>query len=62
VDRVDGDLARLKVMATRYGGFFDAILDRYADVAIPAGLAYWSLTFEDRGPSELIGILGSVSV
>ena len=34
IDGVDGDLARLKNSATRFGGFFDAVLDRYADVAI----------------------------
>ena len=40
VDGVDGDLARAKDMASRFGGFFDALLDRYADVFRPyrAGL------------------------
>ena len=48
VDGADGDLARLKDMASPFGGFFDAVLDRYADVAILAGLTYWSLEFEAR--------------
>lgn len=58
LDGVDGDLARLKNMATNFGGFFDAVLDRYADVAIFAGLAYWSYTFEGRASVELIGAAG----
>ena len=62
VDGVDGDLARLKGMATRFGGFFDAVLDRYADVAILGGLAYWSLEFEDRGPAELLAAVSLLAV
>ncbi len=58
IDGVDGDLARLKNMATNFGGFFDAVLDRYADVAIFAGLAYWSFTFEGRASAGLIGAAG----
>ena len=62
VDGVDGDLARLKGMATRFGGFFDAVLDRYADVAILGGLAYWSLKFEDRGSAELLGVVSLLAI
>ena len=62
VDGVDGDLARLKGMSTRFGGFFDAVLDRYADVAVLGGLAYWSLRFEDRGPAELLGVVSLLAV
>lgn len=62
VDGVDGDLARLKGMTTRFGGFFDAVLDRYADVAILVGLAYWSLEFEDRGPAELLAAVSLLAV
>ena len=38
-DGADGDLARLKNMTSPFGGFFDAVLDRYADAAILGGLA-----------------------
>ena len=58
IDGVDGDLARRKSMVTRFGGFFDAVLDRYADVAIFAGLAYWSYAFEGRASVGLIGAAG----
>ena len=46
VDGVDGDLARAKDMASRFGGFFDALLDRYADVFVLTGLGYWTLTYQ----------------
>jgi phosphatidylglycerophosphate synthase len=42
VDGADGDLARLKGMTSAFGGFFDSILDRYADAAILLGLTYWA--------------------
>ncbi len=62
VDGVDGDLARLKNMATRFGGFFDAVLDRYADVAILAGLTYWSFVFETKAPSGFVVIAGLLAI
>lgn len=43
VDGVDGDLARLKNMATAFGGFLDAVLDRYADAVILLGLTLWAV-------------------
>jgi CDP-L-myo-inositol myo-inositolphosphotransferase len=58
VDGADGDLARLKGMASRFGGYFDSILDRYADVAILTGLTYWSYAFEGRTSSEVVVSLG----
>ena len=48
VDGVDGDLARIKNMKSSFGGFFDAVLDRYSDFAILGGLTFWALQFEVR--------------
>ena len=62
VDGVDGDLARLKNMATRFGGFFDAVLDRYSDVAILGGLAYWAIEYEERASSGFIGVVGLLAI
>ncbi len=62
VDGVDGDLARLKGMATRFGGFFDAVLDRYADVAILGGLAYWAIVHEPDRPAELVELVGLLAI
>ena len=62
IDGVDGDLARLKNMSTRFGGFFDAVLDRYSDVAILAGLAYWSSEFESSVSPGLAWSLGLLAI
>ncbi|MFQ5752515.1 MAG: NTP transferase domain-containing protein, partial [bacterium] len=37
VDGCDGEIARLKLGQTNYGGWFDAVLDRYADGLIVFG-------------------------
>ena len=62
VDGADGDLARLKGMATRFGGFFDAVLDRYADVAIIGGLAYWSAIYEAKASSGFVGLVALLAI
>ena len=62
VDGVDGDLARLKNMATRFGGFFDAVLDRYSDVAVLGGLTYWSHALEGRASTAFVGIVGLLAI
>jgi len=44
VDGCDGEVARLKLRQTKYGGWLDAVLDRYVDAAIIFGLAYGYLS------------------
>lgn len=45
VDGCDGEVARLKLRQTKYGGWLDSVLDRYVDAAIILGLiyGYWSI-------------------
>lgn len=45
MDGCDGEVARLRCLQSSYGGWFDAVLDRYADAAIIFGMSYgyWSL-------------------
>ena len=58
VDGVDGDLARRKGMATRFGAVFDAVLDRYADFAIYAGMTVYAVREQDKGETgALVGLL-----
>ena len=57
VDGVDGSLARLKGMATTFGGFLDSVLDRYADVLILLGLTLWSIANENYPGIWLAGSL-----
>ena len=40
-DMVDGRVARETNRVTRFGGFFDSVLDRYSDVALLIGLLVW---------------------
>jgi CDP-L-myo-inositol myo-inositolphosphotransferase len=46
LDGCDGEIARLKFMSSRFGGWLDTILDRYADMAITVGISYgqWQTT------------------
>ena len=37
-DMVDGRVARATKQVTRFGGFFDSVLDRYSDLALFVGL------------------------
>ena len=46
IDGSDGEIARLKFRASPFGGWFDSVLDRYADLAIVAGITYgfWAVS------------------
>ncbi len=65
VDGVDGSLARLKGMTSKFGGFLDSVLDRYADILIVLGMTLWSLSYEGYPQIWLVGflaIVGTLSV
>jgi len=57
VDGIDGSLARLKGMTSKFGGFLDSVLDRYADVLILLGLTLWSVANETYPGIWLAGSL-----
>jgi CDP-diacylglycerol--glycerol-3-phosphate 3-phosphatidyltransferase len=40
-DMVDGRVARETNRVTRFGGFFDSVMDRYSDLALLVGLLVW---------------------
>lgn len=64
-DGIDGDLARLRSAATRFGGFLDTVCDRYADAAIIGGMTVYAWRFEDFARPEFAGMLalaGALSV
>ena len=46
IDGSDGEIARLKFLKSKWGGFFDAVIDKYVDTAIIAGMSYgyWIIT------------------
>jgi CDP-diacylglycerol--glycerol-3-phosphate 3-phosphatidyltransferase len=41
VDALDGTMARLKGMPTKFGGFVDSVTDRYSELMIFGGLLYY---------------------
>ncbi len=44
IDGCDGEIARLKYKSTKFGGWFDAILDRYSDAFLIWGLIWHDLS------------------
>lgn len=40
-DMVDGRVARATNRVTRFGGFFDSVIDRYSDLSVLVGLLVW---------------------
>ena len=57
LDALDGALARLYKETTDFGGFFDSLLDRYADAIIICGIILGGLTEVTWGLAALIGSL-----
>ncbi len=41
VDALDGTMARLRGMSTKFGGFVDSVTDRYSELIIFGGLIYY---------------------
>jgi len=57
VDGVDGELARLKNMSSRFGAVLDAVTDRYADALMLGGMTIYAARFEDWPRPEVVGVL-----
>lgn len=47
IDGSDGEVARLKYLSSDYGGWFDAVLDRYADAFLLFGLT-WNVYSQNK--------------
>ncbi len=62
VDGIDGSLARRKGMTSEFGGFFDSVLDRYADILIVLGLTLWSLSHETYSGIWLASLLAITGI
>ncbi len=62
IDGCDGEIARLKFLASEFGGWFDAVLDRYADAFILFGLTYYVYSFGKYTPilSLFVGFLAII--
>jgi len=61
IDGCDGEIARLKFIGTKYGGWLDSVLDRYADGLLIMGLTYYLFQLsENHGFVILIGFLALI--
>lgn len=61
-DMVDGRVARETNQVTRFGGFFDSVLDRYSDLALLVGLLVWYGSINRFGYVVLTAIAMTASV
>jgi len=61
-DMVDGRVARETNQVTRFGGFFDSVLDRYSDLALLVGLLVYYGTINRSSYVVLTAIVMTASV
>jgi len=50
IDGCDGEIARLKYQSSPYGGWLDAVLDRYADAFLLFGLTMYAYQYTLKDP------------
>ena len=60
VDGCDGEVARLKFWESDFGGWFDAVLDRYGDAFLLGGLTWHAFAASGRELDLLVGFLAIV--
>jgi CDP-L-myo-inositol myo-inositolphosphotransferase len=60
IDGCDGEIARLKFKATEFGGWFDAVLDRYGDAFLLFGLTYHVYLTDSTFLYIIIGFLAII--
>ncbi len=55
-DTLDGEVARLSGSETRFGAFYDSVIDRYSDIILLQGLMVWYARQQRLGYVVLVGI------
>ena len=60
IDGCDGEIARLKHSQSEFGGWFDAVLDRYADAVLLFGLMWHVFAAAGTSLSVLLGFAAIV--
>ena len=58
-DIVDGEVARLTKRATKFGAFFDSVIDRYSDLLLLLGILLW---YEKMNSMFYVGLTGLVLI
>ena len=60
IDGCDGEIARLKRSQSEFGGWFDAVLDRYADAVLLFGLMWHEFAVTGTNLSVVLGFAAIV--
>ena len=60
MDGCDGEVARLKYMESAFGGWFDAVLDRYADAFLLFGLTWHAYAERMYTSALIVGFLAII--
>lgn len=60
IDGCDGEVARLTYQTSEFGGWFDAVLDRYADAFLVFGLTWHLLATKTSGLVIFIGFMAII--
>jgi CDP-L-myo-inositol myo-inositolphosphotransferase len=60
IDGCDGEVARLKFQGSDYGGWFDAVLDRYADAFLLFGLTWHAYAANTNALTLFVGFLAII--
>ena len=60
IDGCDGEIARLKYSQSEFGGWFDAVLDRYADAVLLFGLMWHEFAATGTNLSVVLGFAAIV--
>ncbi len=60
IDGCDGEVARLKFLESDYGGWFDAVLDRYADAFLLFGLTWHAFSLNSQGLDLFVGFMAII--
>lgn len=56
-DMLDGGVARVTRSETRFGAFYDSVIDRYSDIIILQGLMVWYARNDRLGYVVLVGVV-----
>ena len=56
-DMLDGEVARVRRAETRFGAFYDSVIDRYSDIILLQGLMVWYARQQMLGYVVLVGVV-----
>jgi CDP-diacylglycerol---glycerol-3-phosphate 3-phosphatidyltransferase len=56
-DMLDGEVARVSRLETRFGAFYDSVIDRYSDIILLQGLMVWYARQQMLGYVVLVGVV-----